>query len=759
MLAGRSWYDRGRLYHQLLDIGMTSAPKTLLRLIRPAGSLLIMLIFLLHATGYWSFSVFSRIEQLTYDIRINQTLPNEGDPQIVIVDIDEDSLREIGQFPWPREYIAQMLYILFSEYEISTIGFDIVFAEPDRQGANEVLTNMLAQRPELKDTLEPLIEEMNGDRQFADLLSQIPAVLGFYMDQELEEQTPSVGQLPASLEIVSPIEPKYFPIPKAHRFSANQPILQSSAMSGGFFDNPLVGDDGVFRKVPMLQEYKGQYFQSLSLGVVRSLLDNPPVEMIVSGDEENPLLEALDIGGFQIPVDNHGGALVPYHGGRGTFEYISVIDVFRQTVPKEKLEGAIVLFGASAPGLLDLRTTPIESVYPGVEVHANLIAGILHQSFKHQPAYTIGGEILLIIVLGLLLTFALPRVQPIFILVGGSLIFICIWSGNLWLWTDYNWVFPLATPLLLSASIIAYQLAYGYLIESRGKRQLTRLFGQYVPPELVDEMDQDPGSISLEGESRDMTVLFSDVRGFTTISEGLTPEELTRLMNAFLTPITGVIHDHRGTIDKYMGDAVMAFWGAPLNDPKHASHGVKAGLEMIRVMHELGPEFKKRGWPELRIGVGLNTGMMNVGNMGSEFRMAYTVLGDAVNLGSRLEGLTKQYGVDLMVSETTAAAASEYEYRQLDLVRVKGKHEPVAIFEPIGLKGMLDQKTTENLEKFHQALEFFKNQQWGYAERLLNELKEVDQHLLYDVYLERVQHYREAPPGDDWDGVFTHTSK
>ncbi len=738
---------------------MTPAPKFFLRLIRPLGSLLILFVFLLHATGYWNVRIFDRLEQIAYDIRINMTLPNQGDPQILIVDIDEDSLREIGQFPWPREYIAEMLYILFAEYEISTIGFDIVFAEPDRRGASEALAGMLEQRPELQEVLAPLVEEMNGDRQFGELLSQIPAVLGFYLDRETEDITPSVGQLPQPLEINSPIPLKAFPIPIAERYSGNQPVLQSNATSGGFFDNPLVDQDGVFRRVPMLQEYKGQYYQSLSLGVVRSVLGMPPIEMIVSGDEDNPTLEALDIGGFQIPVDNQSGALVPYYGGRGTFEYISVIDVFRQTVPKEKMQGAIVLFGASAPGLLDLRTTPIQSVYPGVEVHANLIAGILHQSFKHQPSYTIGGEILLLIVLGLLLTFALPRMPPLFILVGGSLIFISIWSGNLWLWNDYNWVFPLATPILLSALIIAYQLSYGYLIESRGKRQLTRLFGQYVPPELVDEMDQDPGSISLEGESRDMTVLFSDVRGFTTISEGLNPEELTRLMNAFLTPITGVIHDHRGTIDKYMGDAVMAFWGAPLDDPKHASHGVKAGLEMIKVMHELGPEFKKRGWPELKVGVGLNTGMMNVGNMGSEFRMAYTVLGDAVNLGSRLEGLTKQYGVDLMVSETTAEAASEYEYRQLDLVRVKGKHEPVAIFEPIGLKGMLDEKTTYRLELYQKALEHFKDQQWGYAERLFKELKAEDEHLLYDVYLERIQLYREAPPGDNWDGVFTHTSK
>lgn len=738
---------------------MNQSKKWLARMVRPLGSLLILLVFLLHSTGVWHIDFFERLEKMAYDIRINLTLPDEGDPQIVIVDIDEDSLRELGQHPWPREYFAELLYLLFAEYEISTVGFDIVFAEEDRRGASEALGRVMEEKPELASVLEPLIDQLNGDLQFAEILAQIPAVLGFYMDRESESETPSVGRLPEPLEIISPISPDRLQIPEANRFSGNLPVLQDSAMTAGFFDNPLVGSDGIFRRVPMLQKYKGQYYQSLSLAVMRSLLDMPPVELIVSGDADNPILEALDLGGFRIPVDNQSGALVPYYGGRGTFEYFSVVDIFRQTIPKERLQGTVVLIGASAPGLLDLRTTPIESVYPGVEVHANLVAGILHQAFKHQPGYTLGGEVLLMVLVGLILTFALPRMPPLLILAGSTVLFISLWSLNLWLWEEYNWVFPLAASMLLTASLIAYQLSYGYLVESRGKRQLTRLFGQYVPPELVDEMDQDPSSISLEGESRDMTVLFSDVRGFTTISEGLTPEELTRLMNAFLTPITGVIHDHRGTIDKYMGDAVMAFWGAPLNDPDHASHGVKAGLEMIKVMEELGPEFKKRGWPELRIGVGLNTGMMNVGNMGSEFRMAYTVLGDAVNLGSRLEGLTKQYGVDLMVSETTAEAASEYEYRQLDLVRVKGKHEPVAIFEPIGLKGMLDEKTVSRLERYRNALKHFRNQEWGYAERVLDELKQEDNHLLYEVYLERIHLYRENPPGADWDGVFTHTSK
>ena len=738
---------------------MIRLPKLLISLLRPLGSLLICTVFLLHATGYWNISLLNRLEQLAYDIRINLTLPNTGDKQILIVDIDEASLREIGQFPWPREYVAELVYLLFAEYGISAMGFDIVFAEPDRRGATEALNNLLVQQPELAPTLTPLLEQMNGDRQLAEVLAQTPAVLGFYMDRAKESDTPSVGLLPDPLPIVSDLPPELFPIPKAQRYSANQPVLQQNALAGGFFDNPLVDPDGVFRRVPMLQSYQGQYYPSLSLAVIRSLLGMPEIHFIVSGDESNPTLEALDVGGFRIPVDNQTGALVPYYGGRGTFEYISVIDIFRQTVPKEKLQGAIVLLGASAPGLLDLRTTPVQSIYPGVEVHANLIAGMLHQSFKHQPTYTVGGEILLLAVLALLLTFLLPRLPAWGILISASLLFAGLWYGNLMLWSDYNWVFPLASPLLLSALIIAYQLAYGYLVESRGKRQLTRLFGQYVPPELVDEMNQNPAAISLSGENRELTVLFSDVRGFTAISEGLPPEELTRLMNAFLTPVTGIIHRHRGTIDKYMGDAVMAFWGAPLTDADHAHHGVQAAMAMLETLDKLAPEFKKRGWPELKIGIGLNTGPMNVGNMGSEFRMAYTVLGDAVNLGSRLEGLTKRYDVGIIVSESTAQAADRYRYRELDRVQVKGKQEPVAIFEPISLKEQVTDQTEQQLERYHQALELYRQQQWAQAESLFLSLQQEADQLLYRIYLQRIERYRQTPPPADWDGVFTYQEK
>jgi len=319
---------------------------------------------------------------------------------------------------------------------------------------------------------------------------------------------------------------------------------------------------------------------------------------------------------------------------------------------------------------------------------------------------------------------------------------------------------PLASGLLLISTIYVLNMTYGFFIESRGKRQLAGLFGQYVPPELVDEMAKNPEAISLEGESREMTVLFSDVRGFTNISEGLDPKQLTQLMNEFLTPMTHVIHDNRGTIDKYMGDAIMAFWGAPLADSQHASHAVKAGMEMLANLNNLQAQFKARGWPEIKIGVGLNTGVMTVGNMGSEFRMAYTVMGDAVNLGSRLEGLTKNYGVQMIVSEFTREKAPEYIYRELDIVRVKGKDKPVVIYEPVCVAGEEDKSLKDELKLYRETLKLYRAQNWDLAEmQFINLQKLHPQRHLYAMYIERIAHYRQNPPGAGWDGVFTFQTK
>jgi adenylate cyclase len=320
-------------------------------------------------------------------------------------------------------------------------------------------------------------------------------------------------------------------------------------------------------------------------------------------------------------------------------------------------------------------------------------------------------------------------------------------------------VLPLATPLLYLGVTSVLLLSYGYFVESRRKRRLSRIFSQYVPPEIVQQLDVAEADVSLEGDSREMSVLFSDVRGFTTLSEGLSPRELTRLMNEMLTPLTEVIHRQRGTMDKYMGDAIMAFWGAPLQDAEHARHAVLAALEMIACTARIRDEFAARGWPPLHIGVGVSTGPMNVGNMGSEFRVAYTVLGDTVNLGSRLEGLTKQYGVDIIVSRATVQAIPDMAFRELDTVRVKGKNEPVAIYEPLGLRSALDGVRVARMEQFHEALQRYRTRQFGTALRLLDGLAQEKDESLIALYRDRVTHFLDQPPPPEWDGVYVHKNK
>jgi adenylate cyclase len=323
----------------------------------------------------------------------------------------------------------------------------------------------------------------------------------------------------------------------------------------------------------------------------------------------------------------------------------------------------------------------------------------------------------------------------------------------------HQWVLYLATPLITVATMFMLNTAYGYFVEVRSKRQITKLFGQYVPPELADKMSQDPTHYSMEGQSREMTVLFSDIRGFTNFSESLPPTELAEVLNAYLSRMTAIVQQHRGTIDKYIGDAVMAFWNAPVDMPNHAESAVQAGLDMQAALPELNKEFAARGWPAVKIGVGVNTGRMSVGNMGSEFRLSYTVMGDAVNLGSRLEGITKQYGVGILATETTVAADQAHQFMKIDVVRVKGKETPVAIFQPLGRKGELSEDASKMAQLFEAAFALYQKQDWDAAEKLLRELAEIAPCGLCETYLARIAHFRENPPAPDWDGVFVYTTK
>lgn len=733
--------------------------------VRLALSITIIGLILFHVIGVLPFSALNRLENFTYDARLNLLMPEGIDERIVIVDIDEYSLQVEGRWPWSRNKLSALVNQLFDHYQIKVLGFDVVFAEKDESSGLKNLQNIqkgaLAGNQAFSDILKDITPTLDYDQLFADSLQNRNVVLGYFFLTDAKANIS--GQLPQPSFVEGSFKGKKIPFLEATGFGANLALLQNNALAAGHF-NPDPDADGISRKVPMVIQYQGNAYEALSIAVAKAALGVDKIEAGFADGlgvgKKYAGLEWLKLGNRRIPVDEKVSALIPYRGPQGSFRYVSATDVLTGKVDIKSLQSKIVLVGTTAAGLMDLRATPVQNIYAGVEIHANMIAGILDNNIKEHPAYTLGAEFVLILLVGLLLAFSLPLLSPVMATVLTLVTTLVVVAFNVFIWQSANLVLPLASILLMIASIYVINMSYGFFVESRGKRQLTGLFGQYVPPELVDEMAQNPEAISLEGESREMTVLFSDVRGFTTISEGLDPKQLTQLMNAFLTPMTEVIHHNRGTIDKYMGDAIMAFWGAPLKDHEHAKHALTAAMQMIGALEKLQKDFAIKGWPAINIGVGLNSGLMTVGNMGSSFRMAYTVMGDTVNLGSRLEGLTKNYGVQIIVSEFTKAQVPEFAYRELDVVRVKGKDKPVIIYEPLGLAENIDKPTKDALKLYREALKLYRNQNWDLAEiQFVNLQKLEPTPYLYQMYIERIGFFRHTPPASDWDGVFNFETK
>ena len=465
---------------------------------------------------------------------------------------------------------------------------------------------------------------------------------------------------------------------------------------------------------------------------------------------------------MQIPVDERTQVLIPYRGPPGSFRYISLADVYTGRLPQEALQNKIALLGTTALGLADLRATPVSAIFPGVEVHANLIAGMINPdegALKAMPGYVHGLEWMAVLVLGVAMALLMAHLSP-----SWSLLLVGVSVGTLGYTNYLAWqaglVLPMASLLVLILTLYVVNMAYGYLVEARSKRQFTELFGQYVPPELVDKMAEDPEQYSMAGKKETLTVMFSDVVGFTSISERLSPQDLAAFINEYLTSMSQVIREEGGTLDKYIGDAIMAFWGAPVPDANHATRGVVAALRMQQGLQVLREEFERKGWPSISIGIGLSSGEMTVGDMGSQVRKAYTVMGDTVNLGSRLEGITRQYGVGILVSQETVQMSSGIVYREIDSVRVKGKDIPIRIYQPLAQVSEWAESMQQQLDQWHQALEAYRQQRWDETERLLKSLQQSLPHeKLWGIYLERVADYRLHPPGADWDGVKKFDSK
>jgi adenylate cyclase len=437
-------------------------------------------------------------------------------------------------------------------------------------------------------------------------------------------------------------------------------------------------------------------------------------------------------------------------------------------VPAGALKGKIVLMGTTAPGLLDLRVTPVGETYPGVEVHANMISGMLDGRLVVRPDYALGFEVVVLVLAGLVLAFALPllsapKAVALSLGVVGSLIGL-----NFWLYLGIGLVLPLAAALVMAITAFALNMSYGYFVESKSKRQIANMFAAYVPPELVDEMVKDPDSYSMKAVNKELTVMFCDMRGFTNLSEKMEPIALQGLLNNLFSRLTEIIQANRGTTDKYMGDCVMAFWGAPIDTPEHAPMAVKAALEMCAAVRKINEEHRAKGIPEIGVGIGLNSGTMCVGNMGSDIRRSYTVIGDAVNLGSRLEGLSKNYGVEVVVSEATKKLAGNFTWQELDKVRVKGKEQAVSIFQPLANIPTGAQSGTQSnakdqadeLKTWGAMLKAYRNQDWEQCDvQMLNLDRQNAQKFLYQLYAQRVASMRLLPFDPSWDGATNFETK
>ncbi len=600
----------------------------------------------------------SFIEQLdffVYDSRLNlsdNTQSKATDANIVIVDIDENSLAQFGRWPWKRSQIASLITKI-NDAKPAVIATDIVFAEPS-----------------------------SDDAVLRAAFERAPIVLGYYFGHEAK--IASVGQLPSASFSATDMKGATL----WQTYAANAKSFEG--LSAGFF-NPIIDNDGRVRRLPVFAEFDGKIYDSFAVAILKKYLGNSTLSVQqdrlawLAGLEQNN--KKVQLQNAQLPMSQSFTALVPFQKKNGVvsnearFRYISAAAILDGRVDQGLLTNKIVLLGTSAIGIADLRSTPVNQVLPGVETHATLIAGVLANQVKQQPANSSEMAAILLAAVGICLAVVFACVGAsglVFMGFTGEIALVTLFSAS---YASFGWWLPSASAYLMVAGLAILNLLLGYWGEGRARKAMQNLFGEYVPAHLVEQMSREPQKFaSMRSENRELTMLFADVRGFTRIAEGMNPELLHEFINDYLTAMTDVIHRHGGTVDKYIGDAIMAFWGAPLNDSQHAEHAVAAALEMLQEAKRLSVFFERRGMPPLVIGIGVNTGVVCVGDMGSKSRRAYTVLGDAVNLASRFETMTKTYSVPLILGEATAVKLAPHEVVSLGQAAVQGRADPVTIF-------------------------------------------------------------------------------
>jgi adenylate cyclase len=679
---------------------------------------------------------------------------------VVIIDIDEQSLKSVGQWPWPRTRIADLISRL-TQMGALVIAFDIVFAEPDRMSPSVAADEFR----DLDDATRTKLRALpSNDAVFADALKNSRVVVG-ESGLPFAVAQPDGARPPIGLATMGG-DPRPFLL-NFPGLLRNVPQLEQAASGRGLF-TIRAERDGIVRRVPIVMQAQGTVMPSLTLEMLRVASGSNTV--LIRSDRAG--VQNAAVPGFVIPTDRNGQLWIHF-APHDKARYVSAGDVLEGKVPADRVARRLVLIGTSAVGLLDSKTTPIDPVMPGVEVHAQVLESVLTQSVLSSPNYAIGVELIAALSLGIAIIWLAPILSPALLLAFGAAIIAITLGASWYFYQQAGLLFDATYPLLSSALVYLTLIFSNYISEQAQRRRIRSAFGQYLSPALVEQLAQSPEKLVLGGEEREMSILFSDVRGFTTISELYKddPQGLTSLMNSFLTPLTNAIIDHKGTIDKYMGDAVMAFWNAPLHDERHEYNACEAALEMLHRVDTLNRQREQQAnetgqrFIPIKVGVGINTGRCVVGNMGSDLRFNYSVLGDPVNLASRLEGQSKNYGLPIILgSKTASGLRDKFAILELDCITVKGKTEPESVFTVLG---RADVAGSENFGRLNhtvaEMLDRFRRQDFAGAADSITRCREIEDgfgigHLL-DLYSERIRIFLQSPPPLDWNGVFVLDTK
>ncbi|MBZ5545296.1 MAG: adenylate/guanylate cyclase domain-containing protein [Acidobacteriia bacterium] len=714
------------------------------------------------------------IELRTLDARFQLRGSRPPGPQVVIVAIDQKSQDVLGRWPFPRSNFAEAVDVL-REAGARVIAFDVNFPQEDQNSALQALRTVRAQYKKMgaphspfDAKLKALEADADNDKKFAEALSRSDnVILGYFFlpKEELNAQNQAlVGEFMNYLsfqaypQIINPQYASKFEGREYAGLSPNLPIFAMYAKNFGYY-NVLPDPDGVVRREPAIFKFQGSFYPSLDVAAVLAYLNRPPEEVSVFFNRNG--LERINIGSLVVPTDQQGFVQIDYHGRSGTFPTYSLSDVVQRKIPSGAFKDRLVLIGPTATGIADMAVTPFQTeAFPGVEVHANFIANVLENRFirrgLRENLIDLGFILLFSLAAGVLLSVVQPTRATVVLVVSLGLF---LWLAYHLFATERIWIaafLPTATLTVNYAAIVSYR----FFFEERERKRVHGAFAQYVAPSVIKQLLDRPELMRLGGEEKELTAMFSDIRNFTGIAETMTPAALVDLLNEHLSEMTEVIFSHWGTLDKYIGDSIMAFWGAPYPQTDHPERACQAGLEMLRTLKKAQARWQAQGKPNLNIGIGINTGPMLVGNMGSKRRFNFTVMGDNVNLASRLEGLNKTFGTRLIVSETTYQSVQKKILgRELDWIRVKGKARPVTIYEL--LDATEDGKNLRDLvDRFHRALEAYRAGQWGTAMELFGGiLRDYPDDGPTRAFIQRCWEFHQQPPEGDWDGVYVMMEK